>query len=423
MRLTATVLPALLFLKLSLSAPVSPPPTVLTLQTAADFVSREGFPLSTGYSAGASITAEAPFGVAIRSGSPNESTVAAVAVSLSPGVTVQSIAFSYRQCTGFSSSEPGPNFTLSIAGTAAFESGPLGGYPYKRACPGGECYSPAANVSVSSLAIPVPDDGMVHRIAFEMDNTGANLQLLLPMSFTVTCSGGPCFAPPSPPPAPNASAVNIACVGDSITEGYLSTNGADYPRLLQSMLGADYKVSNFGASGRTMLKKADEPYWTTGPLKQVLASKPGIVLLMLGTNDAKFHNWGPLHGSFPTDYKAMIDQFSALIPKPIIYLMTPPPLYRNDAYGMNQTVINSVFPGDGPAGVRMLAKSSGLPAPIDLFSLWQEHCPVVGGTAGHAPNNTDVTCDWIAKGGTDACHPSNDGYGHLAAAIKARIVG
>lgn len=49
------------------------------------------------------------------------------------------------------------------------------------------------------------------------------------------------------------------------------------------------------------------------------------------------------------------------------------------------------------------------------------HCPVVGGTPGHAPNNTDVNCDWIASGGADACHPSNEGYGQLAKAVKARL--
>ena len=146
---------------------------------------------------------------------------------------------------------------------------------------------------------------------------------------------------------------------------------------------------------------------------------------MLVTNDAKFRNWGPLHAEFPVDYKSMIDASAALTPKPEIYLMAPPPLYQNGRYGMNQTVINTLFrfPGDGPAGVRTLAKNSGLPAPIDryLFSLWQSHCPVVGGTPGHAPNNTDVPCDWIASGGRDACHPSNEGYGKLAAAVKARI--
>lgn len=44
-----------------------------------------------------------------------------------------------------------------------------------------------------------------------------------------------------------------------------------------------------------MLKKGDNPYWRTGPLKQALASQPAIVVLMLGTNDAKYANWGALH--------------------------------------------------------------------------------------------------------------------------------
>ena len=97
------------------------------------------------------------------------------------------------------------------------------------------------------------------------------------MSITLACSGGgPCLAPPPPPPGPpNASAVVVACVGDSITQGYLSTNGGDYPHQLQGVLGPDYKVINFGAGGRTMLKKGDNPYWTTGPLKAALASKHG----------------------------------------------------------------------------------------------------------------------------------------------------
>ena len=171
-----------------------------------------------------------------------------------------------------------------------------------------------------------------------------------------------------------------------------------------------------------MLKKGDNPYWRTGPLKQALASKPAIVVLMLGTNDAKYGNWkGSNIDEFPVDYKSMIDLFTALSTRPKIFLMVPPPLYQDGRYGMNQTVINSVFPGNGQAGVRTLAKSNSLPEPIDLFSLFQTHCPVLGGTPGHAPNRTDVVCDWIASGGRDACHPSNEGYGKVAAAVKARI--
>ena len=133
---------------------------------------------------------------------------------------------------------------------------------------------------------------------------------------------------PPPPPA-NASAINVACVGDSITQGYLSTKGMTYPNQLQTMLGSGYKVTNFGAGGRTMLKKGDNPYWRTGPLKQALASKPAIVVLMLGTNDAKWKNWGPLSAEFPVDYKSMIDAFKNVSTKPKIYLMVPPPLYQD----------------------------------------------------------------------------------------------
>lgn len=217
------------------------------------------------------------------------------------------------------------------------------------------------------------------------------------------------------------AAVNVACVGDSITQGYLSTGGMNYPNQLQKMLGSTYKVMNFGAGGRTMLKKGDNPYWRTGPLKQALASEPTIVVLMLGTNDAKVRNWAPHSSEFPGDYMEMVNDFKNVSTKPKVYLMVPPPLYQDGRYGMNQTVINTLFPGDGPAAVRTLAKQAGLPAPIDLFSLFQKHCPVVGGTPGHAPNSTDVPCDWIASGGRDACHPSNVGYGQVAAAVKAAI--
>ena len=86
---------------------------------------------------------------------------------------------------------------------------------------------------------------------------------------------------------------------------------------------------------------------------------------------------------------------------------------------MNQTVINLLFPGDGPAGVKTLAKASGLDAPINLFSLWEGHCPVLGGTPGHPRSKTHVPCDWIAAG--DACYLLNEGYTKLAEAVAAKI--
>ena len=80
--------------------------------------------------AGASVTSGAPFGIALRSGLPNSVTDAATSVQLTPGVVVDSVAFSYRQVTGYATTvPPAPNFTVSIAGTEAFKSGPLTGFP------------------------------------------------------------------------------------------------------------------------------------------------------------------------------------------------------------------------------------------------------------------------------------------------------
>lgn len=231
------------------------------------------------------------------------------------------------------------------------------------------------------------------------------------------------FDPPIQPLWPhNDSAIPIACVGDSITAGYLSTGGQTYPNQLQSLLGTGYKVMNFGEGGRTMLKHGDNPYWISRGYKAALTSNATLLILMLGTNDAKFANWGHLADEFPTDYADMVASFGAMPSKPNILLMVPPPLYRDGTYGMNQTVINTLFPATaGPAAVRTLAKAAGLPEPIDLFSLFEGHCPVSGGTPGHPENKTLVTCDWIARGGTDACHPNDTGYGKIAEAVKAAI--
>ena len=153
-----------------------------------------------------------------------------------------------------------------------------------------------------------------------------------------------------------------------------------------------------------------------------LKSNASLLILMLGTNDAKFQNWGPHADEFPSDYAEMVHNFASLPSKPKIWLMVPPPLYQDGRYNMNQTVINTLFPAaNEPASVRAISRTLGLQAPIDLFSLFQTECPVVGGTHGHPENKTDVPCDWVAGGGHDACHPNDIGYGKIAAAVKAAI--
>jgi lysophospholipase L1-like esterase len=141
---------------------------------------------------------------------------------------------------------------------------------------------------------------------------------------------------------------------------------------------------------------------------------------MLGTNDAKHNNWNnpALNAAtqYQRDYATMIANFKQAGARQV-FIMIPPPLYMDGVYGMNQTVINTVF----PPSVKQIASQNQLPPPIDLFSLFQSHCPVVAGTPGHPANASDVYCDWVGSGGKDACHPDDIGYLKLAEAVKKTI--
>ena len=227
-----------------------------------------------------------------------------------------------------------------------------------------------------------------------------------------------CTCPSIAPIKPQPNATQVACVGDSITAGYLSTCGLTYPNQLQSILGDRYAVTNYGVGGTTLLKHGDHPYWATKQFHEASSSAADIVIIMLGTNDAKPFNWRAHGSEYPADYKAMIDVFKAMPSTPTVLVMTPPPLYQDGVYGMEQAVINTDLPGLVP----QIAADNGLSAPIDLFALFQGHCPVRAGTPGHPPSSADVSCDWIGSGGVDACHPSNVGYGKVAATVAPAVV-
>jgi lysophospholipase L1-like esterase len=238
-----------------------------------------------------------------------------------------------------------------------------------------------------------------------------------------------CECPKLPTITPVAAAKKVACVGDSITAGYLSSCGLNYPNQLQQLLGSGYKVTNYGVGGQTMFKPTHLPpndhssYWTRPEYGAVLNSSADVIVLMLGTNDAKADRWQNSASQFSRDYASMLASFRRMPSHPQLLIMVPPPLYRDGVYGMNQTVINSIFPGNGTNSVRAIASNAGLSAPIDLFDLFQKHCPIVAGTPGHPPNASDVVCDWVGSGGTDGCHPDDVGYGRVAKAVAAAVRG
>ncbi|MBF0431050.1 MAG: alpha/beta hydrolase fold domain-containing protein [Fibrobacteria bacterium] len=116
--------------------------------------------------------------------------------------------------------------------------------------------------------------------------------------------------------------IKIACVGNSITEGYGTKE--KYVDLLNQKLGRGYQVGNYGVSGRTLLKKGDHPYWNEQKFREIFSLKPDIITIMLGTNDSKPQNWGSYSSEFSGDLQAMVDTFSTIESNPQIILVLPP---------------------------------------------------------------------------------------------------
>jgi MYXO-CTERM domain-containing protein len=144
---------------------------------------------------------------------------------------------------------------------------------------------------------------------------------------------------------------HVACVGDSITYGYMASSAsASYPSVLQKLFGSSVKVMNYGHNSATMLSVGDLPYQTLSEYTAATTFVSGAgttavvdVIIMLGTNDSKSYNW--MSGTstraqqFVTDCGAMVDHFASLSTHPLVYLALPPRAFAN-TYGISGTIIH-----------------------------------------------------------------------------------
>lgn len=138
----------------------------------------------------------------------------------------------------------------------------------------------------------------------------------------------------------------ITCIGASITYGATlpDPKTQSSSAQLQIMLGKDFEVSNFGVSSATMLKKGDLSYWNTGAYKQALQSKPDVVFIDLGGNDAKLINRVHLD-EFENDCRDLIKSFAQLATHPRIILLLPIPSFLADTNQIyDKVIVNSIIP-------------------------------------------------------------------------------
>jgi lysophospholipase L1-like esterase len=169
-----------------------------------------------------------------------------------------------------------------------------------------------------------------------------------------------------------AGKTRVACVGDSITagSGIKDPKANAYPGQLQALLGDAYEVRNFGVSGRTMLKKGDHPYWKEKALQSAKDFAPDVVVIKLGTNDTKPHNW-KFKDEFAADAKALVQEFQNLPSKPTVYVCRPVPAFPGN-FGIRDEVIkNEVIPL-----LDQVAKETGARV-IDLYGALADRADLV----------------------------------------------
>ncbi|MEI6606544.1 MAG: GDSL-type esterase/lipase family protein [Verrucomicrobiota bacterium] len=127
------------------------------------------------------------------------------------------------------------------------------------------------------------------------------------------------------PPIKDGKAVKLACVGDSITNGFHVSEGMAWPDQISKMLGGTCDVRHFGLVGLQL-----PIYQTTEEFQKSKSFNPDVLVIMLGTNDARPLTWKGSKLDFVSHYLDLIQQFNALPSKPRIFICYPPTITEPD---------------------------------------------------------------------------------------------
>jgi lysophospholipase L1-like esterase len=215
---------------------------------------------------------------------------------------------------------------------------------------------------------------------------------------------------------PDSKVTVVACLGDSITQGYRSSSGNTYPEALQTLLGNSFEVYNLGVGGTTVGESDEDGTWSsdlmyskTSEFNEALAISPDIVVIMLGTNDAKTapprHKWAEKEAGFIKEFNNIIDAVQRLPSHPVVMIALPPPLYVDGNFAMDGSVINRAL----PSLLRSIQQSNDLPPLIDTFG-------ALGGT-GLSREDLMTMVDPTDGYTADGCHPNDNGYAQVAQTV------
>jgi lysophospholipase L1-like esterase len=167
------------------------------------------------------------------------------------------------------------------------------------------------------------------------------------------------------PPRPKDGVIRVACIGDSITQGFGIKNAKrnSYPAQLQNFLGNEYQVLNYGLNRRCLLKdakKPNRPYTKEKFYRLSQEAHPNTILIMIGTNDTKPVNWNA--SNFEKELEDFVKVYQNLESATEIYLLKSPPVFETKLTHDNNVLVDQLFPI-----IEKVAKKTNVKT-IDIYS-------------------------------------------------------
>jgi lysophospholipase L1-like esterase len=156
-------------------------------------------------------------------------------------------------------------------------------------------------------------------------------------------------------PTGTSELARVACLGDSIT------NITGYPEQLQTLLGKESVVGNFGVNGATVNLNSNNPYFYDLTYRDSRNFLPTAVVVMLGTNDARTDNYQKI-SSFTANYERMLNRTMRWNSTQQVFLVIPPPIFNNTLDLNPTSYANGVVPL-----IRQVSSDLGLTL-IDIYT-------------------------------------------------------
>lgn len=180
----------------------------------------------------------------------------------------------------------------------------------------------------------------------------------------------------------------IACVGNSITYGVFMEHPADtYPGRLQEKLGPAFEVRNFGVPGASVQFTKDKTYLKTDVFADLERFRPEILILKLGTNDARPDQWST-DAFFYADYIRLVREMKRI--GTTVYLCDPIPPFGEKWKERDRVLTKHLIPL-----IRRVAREEKLPV-VDLYHAYKREP------------------DYYFP---DGIHPTGKGYERIAASL------